>query len=63
MTQKIGNNLTVKDLFKQLRNAYKDYKSTERVVRKLNVLRQDIISFNTFLTEFDCTILKIEELY
>jgi len=57
------NNLTIEDLFKQLRNAYEDYESTKRTIRKLNVLRQDITSFSTFLTEFDRTILKIEELH
>jgi len=57
------NNLTIEDLFKQLRNAYKNYESTKRVIKKLNVLRQDITSFNTFLAKFDRTILKIEELH
>lgn len=57
-TQKMGNSLTVEGLFKQLRNAYEDHESAERAARKLNVLRQGMTPFTTFLAEFDRTILE-----
>jgi hypothetical protein len=49
--------MSVGDLIAQFRITYEDSESAERTARKLNVMRQSSKPFNTFLTEFNRTIL------
>ncbi len=51
------NALTPDGLLYQLQIAYDDPESAERAARKLNTLRQGTKSFNSFLAEFERTLL------
>jgi hypothetical protein len=49
--------MSVGNLIAQLRIAYENSESAERAARKLSMIQQNSKPFNTFLTEFDRTIL------
>jgi hypothetical protein len=49
--------MSVGNLIAQFRVTYEDSELAERAARKLSVIQQDSKPFNTFLAEFDRTIL------